>query len=70
MNIHHLNRTDDLTRRQFMLNAARAYLGVHLFPMLGTSIASAAPAAVGAGGKAKYVIYLYTRLIPSRKRKR
>ncbi|MFN7341936.1 MAG: DUF1501 domain-containing protein, partial [bacterium] len=31
----------------------------HLFPMLGTSIASAAPAAVGAGGKAKYVIYLY-----------
>ncbi len=59
MNIQDLNRTDELTRRQFMLNAARAYLGVHLFPMLGSSVASAAPAAVGAGGKAKYVIYLY-----------
>jgi hypothetical protein len=37
-----LNKADEPTRRQFMQNAARAYLGVHLFPMLGPSIASAA----------------------------
>ena len=30
-----LNKADEPTRRQFMQNAARAYLGVHLFPMLG-----------------------------------
>lgn len=53
-------KADELTRRQFVSNAARAYLGVHLFPMLGGTLASAAPAtaAVG-GGKAKSVIYLY-----------
>jgi hypothetical protein len=59
MSLTHLNRADELTRRQFMLNAARTYLGVHLFPMLGASVASAAPAGVGAGNKAKHVIYLY-----------
>jgi hypothetical protein len=53
-------KADELTRRQFVSNAARAYLGVHLFPMLGSSLASAAPAAAGAkGGTAKNVIYLY-----------
>lgn len=51
-------KADELTRRQFVSNAARAYLGVHLFPMLGSSVASAAPAAVK-GGTAKSVIYLY-----------
>ncbi len=50
---------DELTRRQFVSNAARAYLGVHLFPMLGGTLASAAPAATVKGGKAKNVIYLY-----------
>jgi hypothetical protein len=52
---------DELTRRQFMSNAARAYLGVQLFPMLGGSIASAAaPKAAGEkGGAAKNVIYLF-----------
>ena len=52
-------KTDELTRRQFVSNAARAYLGVHLFPMLGSTLASAAPAAAAKGGTAKSVIYLY-----------
>lgn len=54
-----LNKADEPTRRQFMLNAARAYLGVHLFPMLGPSIASAAAEGAAKGSKAKHVIYLY-----------
>jgi len=52
-------KADELTRRQFVSNAARAYLGVHLFPMLGGTLASAAPAAAAKGGTAKSVIYLY-----------
>ncbi len=52
-------KADELTRRQFVTNAARAYLGVHLFPMLGSTLASAAPAAAAKGGTAKSVIYLY-----------
>ncbi len=54
-----LLKADELTRRQFMSNAARAYLGVNLFPMLGGTLASAAPASVATGSKAKHVIYLY-----------
>lgn len=53
------NKSDELTRRQFASNAARAYLGVHLFPMLGGTLASAAPGATVKGGKAKNVIYLF-----------
>ncbi|MES2658582.1 MAG: DUF1501 domain-containing protein [Verrucomicrobiota bacterium] len=52
-------KADELTRRQFVSNAARAYLGVHLFPMLGGTLASAAPTETVKGGKAKNVIYLY-----------
>jgi hypothetical protein len=52
-------KADELTRRQFVTNAARAYLGVHLFPMLGGTLASAAPEAALKGGTAKSVIYLY-----------
>lgn len=37
-----MNQHDELTRRQFMANAARAYLGVGLVPMLGASVASRA----------------------------
>ena len=51
-------KADELTRRQFVSNAARAYLGVHLFPMLGSNLASAAPAAAAKGGTAKSVTYL------------
>lgn len=54
-----LNKADEPTRRQFMQNAARAYLGVHLFPMLGSSIASAAAEGAAKGAKAKHVIYLF-----------
>lgn len=53
------NKADELTRRQFASNAARAYLGVHLFPMLGGTLASAAPGSTTKGGKAKNVIYLF-----------
>ncbi|MCX8494638.1 MAG: DUF1501 domain-containing protein [Akkermansiaceae bacterium] len=52
-------KADELTRRQFVTHAARAYLGVHLFPMLGGTLASAAPEAALKGGTAKSVIYLY-----------
>jgi len=52
-------KADELTRRQFVSNAARAYLGVHLFPMLGGTLASAAPTETAKGGTAKNVIYLY-----------
>jgi len=51
------NRHDELTRRHFISNAARWYLGVHLLPMLGSSVASGAPAPSEA--KAKNVIYLF-----------
>ncbi len=53
------NRADEPTRRQFMLNAARTYLGVHLFPMLGSGVATAAPEGIAKGARAKHVIYLY-----------
>jgi hypothetical protein len=53
------NQADELSRRHFMSNAARAYLGVHLFPMLGSTIATAAPADAASSAKAKHVIYLF-----------
>ena len=59
MNSSDFNRYDETTRRRFMSNAAKMYLGVNLFPMLGSSIAGAAPAAPAATPKAKSVIYLY-----------
>ena len=52
-------KADELTRRQFVSNAARAYLGVHLFPMLGGTLASAAVPGKGRGGTARKVIYLF-----------
>lgn len=58
MNSSDFNRYDEQTRRRFISNAAKMYLGVNLFPALGSSIASAAPSAAGTP-KAKSVIYLY-----------
>ena len=52
-------RSDEITRRQFLSNAARTYLGVHLFPMLGASIAEAAPASASSTSTAKHIIYLF-----------
>ena len=52
-------RADEITRRHFITNAARTYLGVHLLPMLGASLASAAPTGAAAAAKAKHVIYLF-----------
>jgi hypothetical protein len=55
-----LLKADELTRRQFMSNAARTYLGVSLLPMFGSTIASAATAVpAAANAKAKHIIYLY-----------
>jgi hypothetical protein len=51
-------KADELTRRHFMSGAARTYLGVHLLPMLGSTVASARTEDA-AMGKAKHVIYLY-----------
>jgi hypothetical protein len=51
-------KADELTRRSFLSNAARTLLGVHLLPMYGPTVASAAPAA-GNQGTAKHVIYLF-----------
>jgi len=53
------SKPDEFTRRQFLSNAARTYLGVHLFPMVGVGIAEAAPASAAQVAKAKHVIYLY-----------
>ena len=54
------NSQDELTRRQFMLENARNYLGVSLLPMLGSSIASEAFAQSASQNKnpAKSVIFL------------
>ncbi len=54
-----LNKADELTRRQFMANAAKTYLGVGLSPMLGASLASKALAQSGGKSQAaEAVIFL------------
>ncbi len=54
------NSQDEITRRQFLLQNAHAYLGVSLLPMLGGTVASEAVAASVEGGRkpAKSVIFL------------
>jgi hypothetical protein len=56
MNAKDFNRFDEPTRRRFITNAAKMYLGVNLFPFFSQD-AGAAPVPVK--GKAKSVIYLY-----------
>lgn len=59
MRNNEFNKADELSRRQFMVNAARSYLGVSVAPMLGAGLAAPAFAQSGAkGGKAEHVIYL------------
>nr|MCS5538909.1 hypothetical protein [Roseibacillus sp.] len=62
MNNHKFNRQDELTRRQIMVNAARAYLGVTVAPMLGGSLATGAIGATrkstGPSQLAEHVIFL------------
>ena len=58
MNDSSFQKSDELTRRHFMSNAARTFLGVHLVPMLGPTIAAAAQTNA-VEGKAKHVIYLF-----------
>jgi len=55
--------TDELGRRQFMINAARSYLGVTVAPMLGASLATGSLGAqerrkAKGGGTAEHVIFL------------
>lgn len=56
----HFNKSDEFTRRQFMANAARTYLGVGLAPMLGATVASRAFAQAPGSKKqpAEAVIFL------------
>ena len=42
MDTSSFNKADELGRRQFMVNAARSYLGVSLAPMLGAGLTGAA----------------------------
>lgn len=52
-------KADELGRRQFLINAARSYLGVSLAPMLGTGLAGSSFAQSHTGGaKAEHVIFL------------
>ncbi len=52
-------KADELGRRQFLINAARSYLGVSLAPMLGAGLAGSAFAQSHRGGaKAEHVIFL------------
>mgnify|MGYP003311570344 FL=1 len=62
MNQQELNKQDELTRRQIMVNAARSYLGVTVAPMLGGTLATGAlgatKKAVGPSKVAEHVIFL------------
>ena len=59
MDTSSFNKADELGRRQFMVNAARSYLGVSLAPMLGSGLASSAFGQKHVGGaKAEHVIFL------------
>lgn len=52
------NSADEFTRRQFMINFAKASLGVTVAPMLGASVASAADFVPNRPRAAKSVIFL------------
>ena len=58
------SKQDELTRRQFMVNAARSYLGVTVAPMVGASVAGMGSAlgqtggGTGPGKLAEHVIFL------------
>ena len=56
---HPLLRSDELTRRRFIARTASSLLGVGLLPGFFSSRALAVEAALGKGGTAKNVIYLY-----------
>ncbi len=62
MSNNKLTEQDELTRRQFMVNAARTYLGVTVAPMLGASIAGSAlgqsRSGKGPSKLAEHVIFL------------
>lgn len=59
MDLQPFHQADELGRRQFMINAARSYLGVSLAPMLGAGLSTAAFGQKHTGGaKAEHVIFL------------
>ncbi|MBT8036664.1 MAG: DUF1501 domain-containing protein [Verrucomicrobiae bacterium] len=54
-----LNRSDDITRRGFIMNAARTYLGVGLTPLIGSALTSSSAAQSNpTGNAAQAVIFL------------
>ena len=62
MNSKDFKKVDEVGRRQFLLNAAKSYLGVSTAPMLGLSLASPVLGQTSANaaslGKAEHVIFL------------
>lgn len=63
MSSNQFNKADELGRRQFLVNAAKSYLGVSVAPMLGAGLASPAWAAganamTRSGQPAEHVIFL------------
>ena len=54
------NKGDELGRRQFLVDAARSYLGVSVAPLLGATLATPAFAQSKEGGRkaAEHVIFL------------
>lgn len=61
MDTQSFQNVDELGRRQFMINAARSYLGVSLAPMLGAGLASPGFGLTqkhAGGAKAEHVIFL------------
>lgn len=55
----YLNSLDEVSRRSFMLKAAKSMFGVTLLPYAQSALAAGETSAVVGGGKAKSVIYLY-----------
>ena len=60
MSDREFNKGDEVARRQFMINAARSYLGVTVLPMLGASVASQALGQRSSGPSkvAEHVVFL------------
>ncbi|MEA3211366.1 MAG: hypothetical protein QOE70_4423 [Chthoniobacter sp.] len=54
-----LRQLDEPSRREFIIHAARAFLGVSLIPIGGAAVALAAPAETRGKAKTKSVIYLF-----------
>jgi hypothetical protein len=54
-----LKRLDDVSRRDFLANVAKTFLGVSLLPIGGAAMALGAPEQLRRAAKAKSIIYLF-----------